>query len=277
MSRILSLINSLRSSLWFVPTVIVTFSLALAVVCIEWSARVDPTRTFLWPRLYASGAEGARGTLESIGGSMITVAGVVFSITIAALSQASTQYTPRILRQFMRDRWNQVVLGVFLGIFTYCLVVLRSIRGGDEGLFVPSLAVIVALGLALVGIGFLIFFIHHVARSLQASTIVAAAAQETLSAVDHLFPEDVGAAVDEPEDPEHGTEPGRWEPIPSRRTGYIQSVDEKGLLRFACERDTIVRMERAIGDFVVKGQALAPCRPAWRTRTPPKPWTACTR
>lgn len=82
---------------------------------------------------------------------MMTVAGVTFS-----LAQASSQYTPRILRNFMSDRANQIVLGTFVGIFVYCLVVLRTIRGGDENLFVPSLSVVFAIFLALVGIGFLI-------------------------------------------------------------------------------------------------------------------------
>ena len=123
---------------------------------------------------------------------MITVAGVVFSITIVALSLTSSQYTSRVLRNFMRDRVNQVVLGVFVGIFAYCLVVLRTIRGGDEGKFVPSLAVLVGLILAFVGIAFLIYFIHHISMSIQASNIIAAAAQETIAAVDHLFPQGLG-------------------------------------------------------------------------------------
>jgi uncharacterized membrane protein len=107
---------------------------------------------------------------------MITVAGVVFSITIVALSLTSSQYTSRVLRNFMRDRNNQVVLGVFVGIFAYCLVVLRVIRGGDEGAFVPSLAVLGGLILAFVGIGYLIFFIHYISMSIQSSSIIAHAA-----------------------------------------------------------------------------------------------------
>src|SRR5690606_32802319 len=123
-------------------------------------------------------------------------------------------------------------------------LVLRTIRGGDEGLFVPSLAVIVALGLALVGIGFLIFFIHHVALSLPASTIVDGAAGETLAAVNHLFPEELGEEGDEAVSSEIPDNSGPWRPIPSRRTGYIQGVEEDGLLEFAADTGTVVRMER---------------------------------
>jgi uncharacterized membrane protein len=79
--------------------------------------------------------------LSSIAGSLITVAGLTFSLTVVAMAQASSQYTSRILRNFMRDRSNQFVLDFFVGIFAYCLIVLRTIRGGDEGRFIPSLAV----------------------------------------------------------------------------------------------------------------------------------------
>ena len=85
-----------------------------------------------FPRFFGSSADGSREMLAVIAGSVITVAGVTFSITVAAVAQASAQYTPRILRNFMRDRANQVVLGTFLGIFVYCLVVLRTIRSAQE-------------------------------------------------------------------------------------------------------------------------------------------------
>ena len=126
--------------------------------------------------------------LSTIAGSMMTVVGVTFSMTLVTLALASSQYTSRILRNFMRDRVTQVVLGIFAGIFTYCLIVLRTIRGGDEGGFVPSLAVSFGVVLAIGGIGVLIFFIHHIASSIQASSIIASVADETMVAVDRLFP-----------------------------------------------------------------------------------------
>lgn len=138
-------------------------AVGLAALIISIDANVKLSFVDNWPLLFGSGAEGARGLLSAVASSMITVAGVVFSITIVALSLTSSQYTSRVLRNFMRDRVNQTVLGVFVGIFAYCLVVLRTIRGGDEGAFVPSLAVLGGLLLAFVGIGFLIYFIHHIA------------------------------------------------------------------------------------------------------------------
>ena len=134
-----------RSTFWFVPGLIILGAIALAIGMIEAGALVDQKMLARWPLLFGAGAAGSRGLLAAIASSMITVAGVVFSITIVALSLASSQYTSRVLRTFMRDRINQTVLGVFVGIFAYCLVVLRTIRGGGEGAFVPSLAMLFAL------------------------------------------------------------------------------------------------------------------------------------
>ena len=212
-----------------------------------------------WPRVFGAGAAGARGMLSTIAGSMMTVVGVTFSMTLVTLALASSQYTSRILRNFMRDRVTQVVLGIFAGIFTYCLIVLRTIRGGDEGGFVPNLAVLVGVVLAIGGIGVLIFFIHHIASSIQASSIIASVADETLVAVDRLFPEKLGQGpVDDEEDQASLPLADRhWQAVPASENGYIQSVDNAALLRLAREHQTIVRMEHGIGEFVVQDTPLA--------------------
>jgi uncharacterized membrane protein len=247
-----------RASFWFVPAAIVLGAVGLATGLIVLDATVDVHVDKRWPLVFGAGAPGSRSLLSAVASSMITVAGVVFSITIVALSLTSSQYTSRVLRNFMRDRNNQVVLGVFLGIFAYCLVVLRVIRGSDEGAFVPSLAVLGGLILAFVGIGYLIFFIHYVSMSIQSSSIIAAAAQETIAAVDHLFPEGVGDDVDEDADSDLAltVKEQVWIAVPARKTGYIQRIDGDALLDFARVRGTIARMECGIGEFVVQGTPL---------------------
>jgi uncharacterized membrane protein len=189
---------------------------------------------------------------------MITVAGVVFSITLVAISLTSSQYTSRVIRNFMRNRVNQVVLGVFVGIFAYCLVVLRTIRGGDEGAFVPALAVMGGMILAFVGIAFLIYFIHHISKSIQASSIIASAALETLSAVDHLFPKRQDEDGDEDRDGKPAMSPVNpsWYAILAQNTGYIESVEMNALIDAARKHGTILRMDRCIGEFVVEGMPL---------------------
>lgn len=177
------------SSYRFVPTLIVLSAVALAMLLVILEPLRDVHLGERWPLFFGASPSSPSGLLTTVASSMITVAGVVFSITLVAFSLTASQYTSRLIRNFMRDRVNQVVLGVFVGILAYCLVVLRTIRDGGDGSFVPTLAVLGGLVLAFVGIGMLIYFIHHIATSIQASSLIAATAQETLSAVDELFPD----------------------------------------------------------------------------------------
>lgn len=261
--------RDLRTSFWFVPLLIVLAAVGLAVGLIAVESLLPPDALDRWPLLFGAAADGSRALLAAVAGSMITVAGTVFSITIVALTLASSQYTPRVLQGFMRDRVNQTVLGVFVGIFAYCLVVLRTVRGGDDDPFVPSLAVLFALVLAIVGLVFLIIFIHHTATSIQASHIIAAVRRETLHAIDRLFPDadrpddaddgvpsasSNGAAAAHPElDPDGRT----WHAFLAPHSGYIQEVDIPGLIKVAKERHAVIRMERSVGEFVIKGTPVA--------------------
>ncbi len=249
--------QELRGSFWFIPGMIVFGAIGLAIAIVALDANLKLEFVENWPLFFGAGADGARGLLSAVASSMITVAGVVFSITIVALSLTSSQYTSRVLRNFMRDRVNQMVLGVFLGIFAYCLVVLRTIRGGDEGAFVPSLAVLGGLLLAFVGIAFLIYFIHHIALSIQAASILAAVSLETMKAIDQLFPDQLGS------DGRLTTgnvlssaQTCEWLPVQSVATGYIESLDGNALLDFATDNKTVVRMERGVGEFVIEGTPL---------------------
>ncbi len=259
MNRLKKVWLDLNSSLWFLPGLIVAGSVILALVLVEFDKQLGGSWISGYPRLFGVEPSGSRDMLGTVAGSMITVAGIVFSIVIVALSLASTQYTPRILRNFMRDQINQVVLGVFVGIFTYCIVVLRTIRGGDDDhAFVPSVAVIVGVLLALVGIGFLIYFIHHIAVSIQASTIISTVCDETIEVIDELFPHRLGenAPDEELERLDEFAAGVDWQIIPARETGYIQNIAIQDLLDFTRECEIIVRMEHGVGEFVIAGAPL---------------------
>jgi uncharacterized membrane protein len=259
MNKLRYLWEKLRESLWLIPTLIVFGAVALALGLINMESAIDYERLMRhWPRLFGAGADGSRALLSAIASSMITVAGVTFSITIVALALASSQYTSRILQNFMRNRANQTVLGVFVGVFAYCLVVLRTINGGGEGIFVPALAVLVAILLAFVAIGFLIFFIHHIAASIQASSIIESAAKETLGAVDRLFPTEIGETAVEHggDDLGAGLAAQMWIIIPAQKSGYIRGIDVETLLDIAREQDILVRMERGVGEFVIEASPL---------------------
>jgi len=250
--------TDLRASLWFVPSLVVLGAVALSLAMIQLDDVLRLSWLDKWSRLFGAGAEGSRGMLTAIATSMITVAGVTFSITMAALAQAAGQYSPLVLRNFMRDRANQLVLGTFGGIFVYCLIVLRSIRGGEDE-FIPTLAVTLALVHALIGIGVLLYFIHHMASVLQASSMLAIIAGRTLRSFDTLFPEQLGEDIDEPRtlDCQRGLDSRRWQQIRPRQTGYVQSIDTDTLLSVARDADAVIRFECAIGDFVIEDLAVA--------------------
>lgn len=242
----------MKSSFWFVPGLIVVGAIILAIALINADVLISPEIIENWPRLLGAGAESSRNQLATIATSMITVAGVVFSITLVALSLASSQYSSRVLNTFINDRTNQIVLGVFVGIFAYCLVVIRTIKDTEEGFFVPELAVLFGLILGIVGIAFLVFFIHHIAKFIQASQILSAVFEETIENIDSIFYEQLGA-----EDFVVHAEPNRpgknWYTVPSTQTGYIQQIDMRPLLTFARQEETVVSLERGIGEFLIAG------------------------
>lgn len=244
----------LRASLWFLPTLVVLGSVLTALLLVETEGWVVDDLADRWPRMFGAGADGSREMLSSIATSMITVAGVVFSVTIVALSLTSTQYSPRVLRNFMRDRPTQLVLGVFVGIFAYCLVVLRTIRGADEAAFIPSIAVLAGMAYAFGGIAFLIYFIHHVAQSIQASSIVSRIHDDTAAEIDHLYPEELGESA---ADGLAGYPlPSQWTPVHASASGYVTGVDTDSLMKYAIASGRVLQLAPAVGDFVVEGSVL---------------------
>jgi len=246
--------NSLTSTLWFIPTLLAICGVILGLLAVA----LDYYIINLGINLYFLDVQpsGARDMLSVVAGSMMTVAGTVFSITIVALTLVSTQFSPRILRNFMRDTGNQVVLGAFVGIFAYCIVVLRTIReNSDAPNFVPSVAVALGILFGLSGIGFLIYFIHHVATTIQATSIISAIADETVSEIE----ENYAFSYDEKQyDTQIVSElkTKKWTKISSAQTGYIQNADTDALFKLANRNNLIVQMRRRVGEFTIKGLPL---------------------
>ena len=199
MTRLRAWWDYLRGTYWAVPSAMAAAAVGLSVAMIQLDEATTATMLERWSWVYTGGPEGARAVLSTIAASMITVAGVTFSITIVALTLASQQFGPRLLKNFLRDLGNQIVLGTFVSTYLYCLLVLRTVRGSDAEEFVPHLAVTVGVVLAILSLGVLIFFIHHVATSIQASRIIANVANDLELAIERMFPdaigEDAGAAA----------------------------------------------------------------------------------
>ncbi len=261
LTRLLSFWEYLRTSFWFLPSIMAVSAIALSSLLVNVDSRVGDKalRNIDW--LYAFGPASARAILSAIAGSMITVAGLTFSITMLTLQLASSQFGPRLLRNFMRDRGNQVVLGTFITTFVYCLLVLGSVRGTDESGFVPLFAVTFGMVLAVTSLAILIYFIHHVATGIRIETLLMVLTGETRQAIDRLYPSKLGDGASANRDgAAHSQIPSDFEKntmaIEARISGYVQLANADALTKLACDCNLILRIESRPGRFVSKGKAL---------------------
>jgi uncharacterized membrane protein len=251
--------DALRTTLWVVPSVLVVLAglLFLLTYVVDRAAANGSIALPGW--MNSGGAGVARGILTAIAAAIITVVGVVFSIVILALTLASTQFGPRVLRNFIRDLGTQLTLGVFVATFVYAVLALGSIRSGPPTEFVPHFTVTVALGALLVDLGVLIYFIHHVAVSIQLNEVIAGIGRDLGDAIDELRGGDRTEGVRaDPGDAElldlvdrMGAE------VPATRSGYLQIVAVEELSRVASKRSVTIRLLHRPGHFVIAGRPLA--------------------
>ena len=219
----------------------------LAGLLAEGLSRVD---SGLWGAtppavLFAGGPEGARTLLSAIVGSMISFTALVFSITIVVLQLTSGQFSPRVLRTFLRDRFNQVVLGVFVATFVYAMVVLRSVRGTTQvAPFVPQLAVTAAFVFVLASTIVFLLYLNHTAQAIRVATIITGIAEECRAALERCHPPDAAT------DPLPVALPGSAVVVGSRAPGVVARIDTGALARFAQRRGCVVEVLRAVGEFV---------------------------
>lgn len=253
-ARLRKLIDDLAESFWLLPALVVIVGIvgAWGLVVVD-SRELVPAWLNGW--IYNGGATGARTLLGAVASSTIGVAGTVFSITIAALSLAAGQMGPRLLRNFTRDRGNQITLGIFLGTFCYALVVLRSVRMPDEGAFIPHLAVSVGIALAFVCVATLVYFVGHMSGRINVDTVIGLVSEDVRDVMRTL-------ATDEQQS--SAPPPAFWhgaEPVADDRRGYLHQFDEDGLANWACEHDTSIRMLVRPGDYVFPGAPIAMIKP----------------
>ncbi|QDU68563.1 DUF2254 domain-containing protein [Engelhardtia mirabilis] len=254
-------LDGLRSSYWFVPTLMVfaAGTLAAGTITLDLGG-VIPTRVFP-PWLQVGDSEAARAVLSTIAGATITIVSLTFSISIVALSLASNQFGSRLLYNFMRDRMNQIVLGTFLGTFVYCVIGLTSFSsslGGGK----HQMALMGAVLLSLANVGVLIFFIHHVAESIQATNVISTVGRELHNLIPRVLP-----ALDEEADADRldgapnsnrgFEEPEGGLPVLAHQSGTLQAVDSPALLRHAESEDLVLWVARRPGDYVFAGGVLA--------------------
>lgn len=253
-ARLWQLLEYLHYSFWLLPSVLVLagIGLAEALIYAERLGIIPPHIFRNW--IYGGGETGARTLLGAVASSTIGVAGTVFSITIATLTLASSQMGPRLLSNFTRDRGNQATLGIYLGTFAYALIVLRSVRGADQGAFVPHLAITGAVLLALLCVGMLVFFVNHVANRINFDTVIMLVSRDLRRAFEYL-PQD---QLQPPPDPAF------WDGgavISHSGNGYIQHMDERMIADWAQANGTALRLHARVGNFVFPGAPLAIIKP----------------
>lgn len=264
-TRLQALWDSLRASYWFIPALLAASSILLAIFASEADQRYPTLVQNIWQGAPTGGADGARAMLSTIAGSMITVAGVTFSIMIVALSNASSQFGPRVLRIFMRDTGNQLVLGTFTATFLYCLLILRVVRSDATGEFVPHVSLAIAMSLAILGIGVLIYFLHHSAGLIHVSNVVARIGLDLEHAVTTIYPEQIGRSPRKIERSAIDLRKGVVPIFPhedeihiaGNQAGYIQAIDADRILAIAIAHQTVIRIVEPPGGFLVPGATLA--------------------
>lgn len=265
-TRLMEAAEAVRGSYWLVPGVMAAGGLGTGLGLVLLDARVGDAWLSRFEWFYGSRPEGARAVLSTIASSTITVAGVVFSITLAAVTYASGQYGPRLLTNFQRDRGNQVTLGTFVATFLYCLVVLRTIRSAEEAraftggalreAFVPHLAVYGALALAVASIAVLVYFVHHVTDGIHVNNAIARIGERLISDIRHL-PASGSAATSK-----EAARIANSMSVPAGATGYIAAIDQDALVALACRRGMTIRLLVRPGDFVTAGQPILEAAPA---------------
>lgn len=267
-THLLNLWDTLRTSYWFIPSLCAAAALSLSIVMPRVDAFVYGMGIEL-PEWVLTTTETARATLSAMAGAMVAVTGTVFSITIVTLSLTSQQFGPRLLRRFMHDLTTQWTLGVFVSTGFYCLLLLRTVEQHEDGIVAPHLSIMAAVLLAVLSMAMLIVFIHHVAVMIQAPQVVAAVAKDLDDAIVRLFPQQLGEGADESPPAEAAREPSApASRLHARLEGYVQAIDEEGVMRLAQDEDLVLRLRARPRDFVVAGDVLAEAWPGSSSDAP---------
>ena len=257
---VLNLWESLKTNFWFLPGLIVISSIIISYFTIAVDKSFNANTYQLPEILFTGGAEGARAVLATIAGSMITIAGVTFSITIVALTLASSQFGPRLMRNFMKDQGNQVVLGIFNATFIYCLLILRSVDTTEKYTFVPNISTSFAVVLALINVCILIYFIHHISSSIQADHVISSVYKELMTSIDRLFPEELGYDVNQDEiNAVNQVQQKNYQKscgLAAKQSGYLQAINNEALMDKITTNDWLIRIHYRPGEFIVEGSTL---------------------
>lgn len=254
--------ENFRSSFWFVPTLLMVGAAVAAWLMIQIDSQIEDRFAATWYRIELS-PPAARSILSSIVGAIVTSTGVVFSITIVALAQASSQFGSRLIRTYRNRRSTHFTLGTFVGTSLYCILVLVSIRENGEQQFVPTVAVTAGIVMAVVCLAALIYYIHDTSNAIQAPNVIQSSADDLHAAIERLFPNKLGQ--DRSEDESREVAASRIELddalslpcIHCNRRGYVQAIKNETVMELAVEHDLVVVLQIRPGDFSQSERDLA--------------------
>lgn len=261
-TNIKSIWLDIRASFWFLPSLMIIAAIILAFDLQLLEKLVSVDTDFLYGFFFLLGADGARSFLSTIAAATITIASITFSITIVVLNLASTQFGPRLIRNFREDRDIQAVLGFFTATFIYCLLVLRSIGSEGPGEALPTIAVLFATVLAIANVWVLIFFIHHIAKSIQVEEVISAVSNELFEKVDAFFSEEAKLHEhirfpDKETESIEDLEKFYTYPLKAAKRGYMHCVEYQRLFSLSEKNDITLKIFCRAGDHVLQNQTLA--------------------
>ena len=254
-AKAIKLFDHIKTSFWFVPMLCIITSLLVVYTTYQIDLAWWNKEHTLFSALYNISPDNANTMLSSIATSVITMTSIAFSMIVVTLTLASSQFGPRLLRNFMQDKKNQWALGSLVAIFCYCLTLIRLASSAQASAFVPGLGLSFALLLAVFAVLILVFLIHHVAISIQAESVVAHCWQELAKDIDRLFPS---------ENSEVATGNGElvWDeeltPLPqfSQRDGYVQLIDYKRLMKELEECEAGIEINIKPGSYIITGECI---------------------
>lgn len=244
--------EKLRASAWSIPTALAIGAILLAQGLLRADHAWTLERHHLLEWIEFSSAEGARMLLATIATSMLAIAGVSFSSIMVTMTLASQQFGPRLLRNFIKDKFSQTVLGMHLATFIYCLFILRGFRTTGTPSFVPQLSTLTALFLGIICLGLFIRFVHHIITGLQVERVAADAFQVLEESIESVFPK---TGSDPQECRVEGDEPEGWKII-AGKIGYVQAINFEKLIEIASKYDAVLMTETKAGQFIARGKAI---------------------
>lgn len=259
MKKLLFFWNELKSTFWFVPVLIILLSILFSIGFVFLDENIEMYKDGLPKYFLVNNPDSARSILSTISGAMIGAAGTVFSVTLVALTLASSQFGPRLIKNFMHVRLNQVVLGSYISTYLYCLLILNAIKESDSDVFIPSISILMAIILAIFNIILLIVFIHNIAISIQADKVVSDISDFIAKQVVTLFPEKIG---EEPESEKiidlDKIRSGFKNTISvkSPKSGYLQYIDNEPLIETVKDLDGVLELYYRPGGYMVENMEI---------------------